>query len=144
MGGRREYPGLSNTVLHRWINNFISGGCCSMYGWCGNTSSHCGAGCQPQAGTCNGGAGPVAPGPSPAPANPTPGSFAIIGRSGVPAMHAGLLPNGRVVFLDKVENYTEVKLPSGQYAYSSEYNPNTNTVVPLAYKVCIPKREYSA
>jgi len=112
-----------------------------MYGWCGNTEAHCGAGCQ--SGPCNGGTpapGPVAPGPSPAPANPTPGSFAIVGRSGVPAMHAGLLPNGRVVFLDKVEDFTEVKLANGQYAYSSEYNPNTNTVVPLAYKVCLPSK----
>jgi hypothetical protein len=53
-------------------------------------------------------------------------------------MHAGLLPNGRVVFLDKVENYTQLKLPNGQFAYSSEYNPEDNTVVPLAYKVNKP------
>ena len=108
-----------------------------MYGWCGNTSAHCGPGCQ--SGPCNGGSTPSpSPSPSPNPANPTPGNFAIVGRSGVPAMHAGLLPNGRVVFLDKVEDYTEVKLPNGRFAYSSEYDPNTNTVVPLAYKVCIP------
>jgi hypothetical protein len=49
-------------------------------------------------------------------------------------MHAGLLPNGRVVFLDKVENYTNVKLPNGQYAYSTEYDPATNKYTPLAYK----------
>ena len=50
-------------------------------------------------------------------------------------MHAGLMPNGRVVFLDKVENYTQLKLPNGQYAYSAEYDPATNNVVALAYKV---------
>jgi hypothetical protein len=49
-------------------------------------------------------------------------------------MHCGLLPNGRVLFLDKVENYTQVNLPNGQYAYSSEYDPLTNAVKPLAYK----------
>jgi hypothetical protein len=49
-------------------------------------------------------------------------------------MHAGLMPNGRVVFLDKVENYTELKLGNGQYAYSSEYDPVTQKLVPLAYK----------
>lgn len=49
-------------------------------------------------------------------------------------MHAGLLPNGRVVFLDKVENYTQLKLANGQYAYSSEYDPATNLAVPLAYE----------
>ena len=49
-------------------------------------------------------------------------------------MHAGLLPNGKVVFLDKVENYTQLKLSNGNYAYSSEYDPLTNTAVPLAYK----------
>lgn len=44
------------------------------------------------------------------------------------------MPNGKVVFLDKVENYTQLKLPNGQYAYSSEYDPTTQKVVPLAYK----------
>jgi hypothetical protein len=49
-------------------------------------------------------------------------------------MHAGLMPNGRVVFLDKVENYTDLKLPNGQYAYSSEYDPTTQKLTPLSYK----------
>ena len=49
-------------------------------------------------------------------------------------MHAALMPNGRVVFLDKVENYTQLKLGDGYYAYSAEYDPATNAVVPLAYK----------
>jgi len=49
-------------------------------------------------------------------------------------MHAGLLPNGKVGFLDKIENYTQVRLNNGQYAYSSEYDPVTNKFVPLAYK----------
>lgn len=75
------------------------------------------------------------PGPSPAPASPNAGSFKIVGESGVPAMHAGLMPNGRVIFLDKVENYTQIKLPDGQYAYSSEYDPETNTAVGLEYYV---------
>lgn len=51
-------------------------------------------------------------------------------------MHAGLLQNGRVVFLDKVENYSQIKLPNGQFAYSAEYDPATNTVVGLTYKAC--------
>ncbi|KZF20435.1 carbohydrate-binding module family 18 [Xylona heveae TC161] len=108
------------------------GSCCSMYGYCGNTTSHCGDGCQ--SGPCLGPAVAPAPGPSAAPENPNPGSFAVVGQSGVPAMHAGLLPNGRVVFLDKIENYTQLTLADGQYAYSSEYDPATNLVVPLAYK----------
>ncbi|GAB7356043.1 hypothetical protein MBLNU459_g6659t2 [Dothideomycetes sp. NU459] len=103
-----------------------------MYGYCGNTTAHCGDGCQ--SGPCTNGAEPAAPGPSPAPANANPGSFEVVGQSGVPAMHAGLLPNGRVTFLDKVENYTQIKLSNGQYAYSSEYNPSSNTAVGLAYK----------
>ena len=49
-------------------------------------------------------------------------------------MHAGLLPNGKVVFLDKVEDYTQIKLGNGQYAYSAEYDPETNQAVGLAYK----------
>lgn len=49
-------------------------------------------------------------------------------------MHAGLMPNGRVIFLDKVENYTQIKIPDGYYAYSAEYDPATNTAVGLSYK----------
>jgi hypothetical protein len=64
--------------------------------------------------------------------NEVPGSFGVVGQSGVPAMHAALMPNGRVVFLDKIENYTQVNLTTGRYAYSSEYDPVTNEVVPLA------------
>jgi hypothetical protein len=65
--------------------------------------------------------------------NANPGSFAIVGQSGVPAMHMGLLPNGKVVFLDKIENYTQLTLPDGYYAYSSEYDPKGNKAVPLSY-----------
>jgi hypothetical protein len=50
--------------------------------------------------------------------NEVPGSFEVVGQSGVPAMHAALMPNGRVVFLDKIENYTQVNLTTGGYAYS--------------------------
>ena len=51
-------------------------------------------------------------------------------------MHAGLMPNGRVIFLDKIENYTQIKLSNGYYAYSAEYDPATNTAVGLQYLVC--------
>ena len=50
-------------------------------------------------------------------------------------MHAALMENGRVVFLDKIENYSQLKLPNGQFAYSAEYDPVTNTVVGLGYNV---------
>lgn len=50
-------------------------------------------------------------------------------------MHAGLMPNGRVIFLDKLENYTQLNLPNGYYAYSSEYDPVSNTAVGLSYQV---------
>ena len=52
-------------------------------------------------------------------------------------MHAGLMPNGRVIFLDKVENYTQIKLPDGQYAYSAEYDPDTNKAVGIQYSVSL-------
>ncbi|KAF2266832.1 glycoside hydrolase/deacetylase, partial [Lojkania enalia] len=32
---------------------FSEGSCCSQYGWCGSTTGHCGAGCNPLFGTCN-------------------------------------------------------------------------------------------
>ncbi|KAL9600540.1 MAG: hypothetical protein Q9219_003086 [cf. Caloplaca sp. 3 TL-2023] len=108
--------------------------------FCGSTTAHCGTGCQ--SGPCSGPPVVAAPGPSPAPANPNPGSLKILPASstnplvqaGVPAMHAGLMQNGRVIFLDKVENYTQIKLANGQYAYSAEYDPATNKVVGLPYK----------
>lgn len=37
------------------------------------------------------------------------------------------------MFLDKLENYTQLKQPNGYYAMSSEYDPATNQVVPLSY-----------
>ncbi|KAK6372102.1 hypothetical protein LTR64_004016 [Lithohypha guttulata] len=61
-----------------------------------------------------------------------PGKFEPAGRSGVPVMHAALLPNGKVVFLDKLEKYTESKLPTGRYAYSVEYDPTTHELSPLS------------
>ncbi|MCJ1337760.1 hypothetical protein MMC09_003043 [Bachmanniomyces sp. S44760] len=103
-----------------------------MYGYCGNTSAHCGDGCQ--SGPCTGTPVIPVPGPSPAPPAPIPGAFNIVGQAGVPAMHAGLMPNGRVIFLDKVENYTQIKLGDGQYAYSAEFDPATNTAVGLQYE----------
>ncbi|CZR63858.1 related to glyoxal oxidase precursor [Phialocephala subalpina] len=119
--------GNGNTVCGNWPN----GNCCSMYGFCGNTAAHCGAGCQ--SGNCLSAPVIAAPGPSPAPLAPNGGRFIVVGQSGVPAMHAGLMPNGRVFFLDKLENYTQLKTSDGYYAMSSEYDPATNNVVPLAY-----------
>jgi hypothetical protein len=65
----------------------------------GNTDAHCGAGCQ--SGNCLNAPVVAAPGPKPAPAAPNGGSFNVVGDSGVPAMHAALMPNGQVMFLDK-------------------------------------------
>lgn len=118
---------FGNTVCGNWAQ----GSCCSMYGYCGNTTAHCGEGCQ--SGPCANAPSVPAPGASPAPVAVKPGSLEIKGRSGVPAMHAGLMQNGKVVFLDKVENYTELKLANGYYAYSSEYDPATQKLTPLAY-----------
>jgi len=36
------------------IGSCGAGICCSQYNWCGVTDQHCGAGCQPQYGTCTG------------------------------------------------------------------------------------------
>jgi len=53
--------------------------------------------------------------------------------SGVPAMHAALMANGNVVFLDKVEAYTQLRLPNGHPACSSVYDPITQESRPLSY-----------
>ncbi|BFZ59011.1 hypothetical protein YB2330_000010 [Saitoella coloradoensis] len=118
------------TVCGDWAG---PGSCCSMYGFCGDTSAHCGAGCQ--SGNCTSDPDtfyqPVA---APQATGAAAGSFEIVGMSGAPAMHAGVMPNGKVIFLDKVENYTQVKLSDGQYAYSTEYDLETNTYLPLQYE----------
>lgn len=116
----------SNTVC----GSFPRGSCCSPYGYCGSGNSFCGEGCQ--SGPCDRAPTAPLPPPAPAPPHPNPGSFEVVGDSGVPAMHAALLPNGKVVFLDKVEDFTKVKLASGRLAYSVEYDPITNEVTPLA------------
>jgi hypothetical protein len=99
--------------------------------WPLSDTSFTGDGCQ--SGPCLNGVTVDAPGPAPAQANANPGSFEVVGQSGVPVMHAALMPNGRAVFLDKVENYTQLMLSDGYYAYSSEYDPTSNQVVPLTY-----------
>jgi hypothetical protein len=59
--------------------------------------------------------------------------FTVSGSSGVPAMHAALLPpSGKVIFIDKVENYSELRLPNDRWAYSSLYDPETHQASPLA------------
>ena len=62
----------------------------------------------------------------------TSGSFQEAGRSGVPAMHAALMADGRVVFLDKMETDTEIQLADGRYAYSCLYDPHRNALTPLS------------
>jgi len=93
---------------------------------------HCGDGCQ--SGNCS--TVDTTPGksPVPAPVLANGGQFETVGLSGVPAMHAALLPNGKVVFLDKEENITFATLPNGRPAYSTEYDPSTNTFTSLAYQ----------
>lgn len=80
-------------------------------------------GCQ--SGGCDN--APVSPAPGPAPANRGSGTFfTVIGQAGVPAMHAALMPNGKVVFIDKVEDYSQLRVSeTGRFAYSSEFDPNT-------------------
>ncbi|EEH41932.2 glyoxal oxidase [Paracoccidioides lutzii Pb01] len=121
-------PKNGNTICGAWPG----GSCCSPYGFCGSSSSHCGPGCQ--SGDCE--QQNLFETLSPITYQPgtVRGNFRLVGQSGVPAMSAALMSNGRVVFVDKVENYTQLVLPNGQYAYSSEYDPETNEVVPLSYK----------
>jgi hypothetical protein len=59
--------------------------------------------------------------------------FELAGSSGVPAMHAAVLPpSGKVMFVDKVESYSELRLPNGRWAYSSLYDPATREATPLS------------
>lgn len=59
--------------------------------------------------------------------------FRPSGSSGVPAMHAALIPpDGHVLFLDKIETSTLLKLPNGRFAFSSLYDPATKIVRPVS------------
>lgn len=44
--------------------------------------------------------------------------------SGVPVMHAAVLPDGNVIFLDKIENRSQLHLSDGRKAYSAVMDPN--------------------
>lgn len=55
----------------------------------------------------------------------------LAGSSGIPAMHATLLPDGTVMFLDKIENRSQLFLPDGRKAYSSIYDPHTHSLTAL-------------
>jgi hypothetical protein len=59
--------------------------------------------------------------------------FRLSGSSGVPAMHAALVPpEGMVLFLDKIETWTLLKLPNGRFAYSSLYDPTKKVTRPVS------------
>jgi hypothetical protein len=62
------------------------------------------------------------------------GVLDIVGSSGVPAMHAALLLDGSVMFLDKIENKSTIWLPDGRKAYSSIFDPATSKVTVLDVK----------
>ena len=61
-----------------------------------------------------------------------PASFEIWGESGVTVMHAALLSNGKLAFLDKVEDRNKVFQQNGSAAYCCVYDPDTNDVKPLS------------
>ncbi|KAL1925375.1 uncharacterized protein VTP21DRAFT_258 [Calcarisporiella thermophila] len=58
------------------------------------------------------------------------GSWELIGRSGVPAMHAAVTTERKIVIIDKAEP-SEITLSDGTYAWASEYDFTTNAVRPL-------------
>ena len=62
------------------------------------------------------------------------GDLRIVGSSGVPAMHAAVLTDGRVVFLDKIENRSQLYLADGRRAYSSLFDPATGSLTGLEVK----------
>lgn len=49
-------------------------------------------------------------------------------------MHAALLPNGKVMFVDKLENYTEARLANGRYAYSTIYDPGDHSLTSVVIR----------
>ncbi|KAL1914312.1 uncharacterized protein VTP21DRAFT_9005 [Calcarisporiella thermophila] len=61
------------------------------------------------------------------------GSWKVIGRSGVPAMHAVLTTESKIVIIDKAEP-SELTFPDGTFAWASEYDLNTNKARPLRLK----------
>jgi hypothetical protein len=58
-------------------------------------------------------------------------NIVLAGSTGVPAMHAAVLPDGTVMFLDKIEDRSQLLLSDGRNAYSSLYDPATQDLIPL-------------
>lgn len=71
----------------------------------------------------------------PAPEHEMLGTFRVAGDSEVSEMHAALMLKEKVVFSDKIENYTQLQFENGEYAYSLEWDPISGEVTALAYKV---------
>ncbi|KAG9284523.1 hypothetical protein G9A89_014127 [Geosiphon pyriformis] len=62
------------------------------------------------------------------------GQWDYVGVSGVSSMHGILAPGtNKVIFIGRVEKETQVKL-NGKYAYSTEYDLDTNTIRPLSVR----------
>ncbi|ORY02248.1 hypothetical protein K493DRAFT_334707 [Basidiobolus meristosporus CBS 931.73] len=62
------------------------------------------------------------------------GQWDLIGHSGVSAMHMALTHTNHVIILDRVQKASKLYLPSGDFAWGSEYDLETNTVRPLDLK----------
>ncbi|RKK09351.1 hypothetical protein BFJ63_vAg10892 [Fusarium oxysporum f. sp. narcissi] len=45
--------GLCGTTFKSTCANYGTKTCCSQYGYCGNTTAHCGTGCQKSYGVCS-------------------------------------------------------------------------------------------
>ncbi|KAF2003312.1 carbohydrate esterase family 4 protein [Amniculicola lignicola CBS 123094] len=58
---------------------FKLGECCSQHGWCGSTTNHCNAECQPLFGNCKGGAGATTSAPTATPSVGVPTSDGTCG-----------------------------------------------------------------
>ncbi|RPA91178.1 hypothetical protein L873DRAFT_1715215 [Choiromyces venosus 120613-1] len=53
-GGQISSDGTCGGAAGQICTGSAFGNCCSSYGYCGNTTAHCGGGCQPNFGTCDG------------------------------------------------------------------------------------------
>ncbi|ORX84206.1 hypothetical protein K493DRAFT_411587 [Basidiobolus meristosporus CBS 931.73] len=62
------------------------------------------------------------------------GQWDLIGHSGVSAMHMALTHTNHVIILDRVQRASKIYLPTGEYAWGTEYDLETNTVRPLNLK----------
>ncbi|CAZ79457.1 unnamed protein product [Tuber melanosporum] len=95
--------------------------CCSQYNWCGDTLGHCGAGCQPLYGKCNGASSSSAP-TTPPTGTPTPTSTTSSTPTSSPGarLKVGSVPYGMDIYSCSRPGTIALTYDDGPWVYTEQ------------------------